>query len=78
MKTTTITVAEFKTARRNVENMKLDALKALARHPRIDAKSSTITQIVKASADEWEVANEVYLLGVAVGMRIAKAEQEKR
>ena len=77
MNTTTITIAELKTTRRNVELMKLDARKALERHPRIDAKSHTIAQIVNESEDKWSQANSVYLFGVAIGMRLAKAEMKK-
>lgn len=59
----------------NTQRMIATAEKALKRNPKRDATAWDFKQISDSSGDKWDSMTNAYLLGVAVGMRIAKAEQ---
>ena len=58
----------------NVTKMIEAGAKALKRNPKRDATAWEFKQISDSSGGEWEKMTGAYLLGVAIGMRIAAAE----
>lgn len=61
----------------NVEQMIAEGQAAIKRHPRRGASVADIMALTSDNYDRWERTDRLYLFGIALGMRIAKAEQRK-
>ena len=61
----------------NTEKMIRAGRAAIGRNPQRDITAAEIMQLKEQAADNWQLAENSFLLGVAVGMRIAEAERMK-
>ena len=61
----------------NTQKMIEAGTQALKRSPKRDATAREFREIRDHGGDEWDGMIDSYLFGVAVGMRIAKAEQQR-
>lgn len=62
----------------NTQKMIEAGTQALKRNPKRDATARELREIRGNGGDEWGGIVDAYLFGVAVGMRIEKAEQGQR
>ena len=61
----------------NTQKMIEAGTQTLKRNPKRDATAREFREIRDHGGDEWDGMIDSYLFGVAVGMRIAKAEQQR-
>ena len=59
----------------NTQKMIETGRQALKANPRRDATAWEFKQIIDSSGGKWDGITNIYLFGVAVGMRIAAAGQ---
>lgn len=62
----------------NLEKMIETGREALKRNPRYNIGSHDFRVLTSDGYDRWTRSENCYLFGIALGMRIAKAEQKKR